>query len=150
MLSAQLLRRAMEVFGKLPDRTEIAADRGRRVVAPLKLVEHALAKWGHGNLLPMTTHPTPAGLPSLHHASQSAAPAASFKPAFRKAAPSRLQVSFSAKAGLGRLEFAFPSAVQVRTMRWMVSSFSWARPCRSSSLRRRSRSSVAKTSGGTE
>src|SRR5277367_3566293 len=65
MLSAQLLRRAMEVFGKLPDRTEIAADRGRRVVAPLKLVEHALAKWGHGNLLPMTSHPSPASLPSL-------------------------------------------------------------------------------------
>src|SRR5271170_6460630 len=83
MLSAQLLRRAMEVFGKLPDRTEIAADRGRRVVAPLKLVQHALAKWGHGNLLPMTTHPSPAGLPSLHHHSQSAAPAASFKPAIR-------------------------------------------------------------------
>src|SRR5271154_3705212 len=77
MLRAQLLRRAMEVFGKLPDRTEIAADRGRRVVAPLKLVQHALAKWGHGNLLPMTTHPSPAGLPSLHHHSQSAAPAAS-------------------------------------------------------------------------
>src|SRR5271170_5387241 len=65
MLRAQLLRRAMEVFGKLPDRTEIAADRGRRVVAPLKLVEHALAKWGHGNLLPMTSHPSPASLPSL-------------------------------------------------------------------------------------
>ena len=51
VLWAQLFRRAMEVLGKLPDGAEITADSGRRVVAPLKLVQHALAKRGHRNLL---------------------------------------------------------------------------------------------------
>jgi hypothetical protein len=60
VLGAQLLRRAMEVLGELLDCTQIATDRGRCVVAALKLVQHALAKWGHRNLLPMTSHPSPA------------------------------------------------------------------------------------------
>jgi hypothetical protein len=51
------------VLCKLLDGTEIATDSGRRVVAPLKLVQHALAKWGHRNLLPMTI--TLARLPSV-------------------------------------------------------------------------------------
>ena len=41
----------MEVFGKLLDCAQIATDRGWGVVAALKFVEHALAKWGHGDLL---------------------------------------------------------------------------------------------------
>jgi hypothetical protein len=36
VLCAQVFRRAVEVLGKLPDGTEIAADGGRRVVSPLK------------------------------------------------------------------------------------------------------------------
>jgi hypothetical protein len=41
----------MEVFGKLLDCTEIATDRGQRIVAALQLVKHALTKWRHGDLL---------------------------------------------------------------------------------------------------
>jgi hypothetical protein len=41
----------MEVLGKLFDRAEVAANRGRSVVAPVKLVEHALTKWGHRKVL---------------------------------------------------------------------------------------------------
>jgi hypothetical protein len=37
----------MEVFGKLPYGAEIAAYGGSRKVTPLKLVQHALAKWRH-------------------------------------------------------------------------------------------------------
>ena len=32
--------------GKLPDGAEMAADGGRRLVAALRRVQHALAKWG--------------------------------------------------------------------------------------------------------
>jgi hypothetical protein len=38
----------MEVLGKLLYCTEVAADRGRSIVAPLKFVEHALTKWVTG------------------------------------------------------------------------------------------------------
>src|SRR5580698_10135134 len=55
----------MEVLGKMAYGAEIASNGGWRVVAPLKLVQHALAKWGHRNLLPMTSHPNPACLAEL-------------------------------------------------------------------------------------
>jgi hypothetical protein len=53
---------------------DVAADRVRRIVAPMKIFQRAFTKWGHRNLLPMTTKASPALLPSLRHRSPSAAP----------------------------------------------------------------------------
>ena len=61
VLGTQSFRGAGErwevLLSKLADGVEIAADGGLRIVAPLQFFQHALAKWGHRNLLPMTTHP---------------------------------------------------------------------------------------------
>src|SRR5260370_31733933 len=77
-VATHLFGRTVKVLGKLPHRTDVAADRIRGIVAPPEIVQHALTEWGHRNLLPMTTHASPAVLPSLHHHSPPAAPGAQF------------------------------------------------------------------------
>jgi hypothetical protein len=72
----QMLGRTAEVIGKLLHRADVAADGVRRIVAPLNILQHALTESGHRNLLPTTTYGSAVALPSLHHNSSSAAPAA--------------------------------------------------------------------------
>jgi hypothetical protein len=76
LFGAQLLRGAAEILGELLYGPDVAADGIGRIVAPPEIVQHALTESGHRNLLPMTTHASPAVSPSLHHHSPSAAPAA--------------------------------------------------------------------------
>ena len=76
LFGAQLLRGAAEILGELLHGPDVAADGIGRIVAPPENVQHALTESGHRNLLPMTTHASPAVSPSLHHPSPSAAPAA--------------------------------------------------------------------------
>jgi hypothetical protein len=53
LCGAQMFGRAAEVLGKLLDRPDVTADRVGRVVAPLKILQHALTQSGHRSLLPM-------------------------------------------------------------------------------------------------
>src|SRR5260370_40936262 len=59
LFGAHLLGRATEVLGKVWYRSDVAADRIGGIVAPPEVVQHALTKWGHRTLLPMTTQAKP-------------------------------------------------------------------------------------------
>ena len=75
----------------------------------------------------MTTHPNPAGLPSLHHGSQSAAPAASFKPA-------RVQMPTSRPCGMTSRFASFPGCVQETSLCPMAYQHSASAPLTPSAL----------------